>query len=152
MSFPVRLRRPFVVLGVLISLLVGVGTVRVAAAWTASSSPLVARPPSVEALQAALSTEQERSTALKAQLDDLSSGSADLAAALEAARGRISADTAQAAEMAASLKAAKAKLASLAASIRAAQGSATRPGSTSSAPAAATGASHEADREVDDGD
>lgn len=118
MSVPLSLRRPLVILGVLLSLLAGMLTIRAAAAWTAASSPLVARPPSVESLQAALAGEESRSAALQAQLDELTAGSADLAAALEAARNRIASDTAQATELQASLKAATAKLATLEKSIR----------------------------------
>lgn len=126
MSVPIRVRRPLVILGVMLSLLAGAGSIRAAAEWTAASSPLVAKPPSVESLQASLATEQARSAALQAHLDELTSGSADLATALTAARERIAADTSQAAELQASLEAAKVKLAALEKSIRAARAAANR--------------------------
>lgn len=144
MSVPLSLRRPLVVLGVLLSLLAGMLTIRAAAAWTAASSPLVVRPPSVESLQAALAGEESRSAALQAQLDELTAGSADLAAALEAARDRIASDTAQATELQASLKAATAKLATLEKSIRQAR--------TVAAPAAPRAPAPAPAREQEDGE
>lgn len=118
MSISVRLRRPFVVLGVVLSILVGAATIRAAAAWTAENSPLVERAPSVQGLEAALAVERARSVALRTQLDELTTGSADLSAALDVARDRIEADAAQAAELQASLETARTKLAVLEASIR----------------------------------
>jgi hypothetical protein len=140
MSVPVRLRRPLVVLGVLVSLLMGVASIRAAAAWTAAGAPLAVKPPSVESLRADLATEQARSIVLLAHLDELSSGSADLSAALGAARDRIAADAVQAKALQDSLVAAKAKLAALEKSIRAAR--ARTAVSAAAAPRAAT-ASHE---------
>jgi septal ring factor EnvC (AmiA/AmiB activator) len=146
MNVPVRFRRPLVVLGVLTTLVAGAATVQAAAAWTAASSPLVSRPPSVESLQAALATEQERSGALKAQLDELATGSTDLEAALDAARDRIAADATQAKALQDSLAAAKTKLAALEKSIRLARAGAARaPAASTGRPAAAPTQSHEDD-------
>jgi len=117
MSLPVRLRRPAVLLGVVLALFAGAATIRAAAAWTAASSPLVSKPPSVESLVSALEAEQTRSTALQAQLDELTVGSADLAAALAAARDRIALDAGQAEALQSSLADAKAKLKALERSI-----------------------------------
>lgn len=152
MSVPVRLRHPLVILGVILSLFAGAATIRAAAAWTAASSPLVAKPPSVESLQASVATEQTRSADLQAQLDQLTAGSADLTAALEAARDRIAADASQAEELQASLTAAKAKLAVLERSIRQAGASAARAATApAAAPAAVSAVSHE-DQDHDGGD
>lgn len=126
MSFPVSLRRPLVVLGVAFSLFAGVATIRAAADWTAASSPLNARPPSIERLQASLTGEQARSEAFRAQLDELAARSSELTAALSAARDRIALDTSQAKDLQESLKVAKARLATLERSIRRAQATADR--------------------------
>ncbi|MDO8485880.1 MAG: hypothetical protein Q7S35_13140 [Candidatus Limnocylindrales bacterium] len=153
MNAPVRLRRPLVVLGVLLSLLAGVATIRAAAVWTAAGSPLVAKPPSVESLQAALATEQSRSAALLAQLGELTAGSTELTAALDVARNRIATDAAQADELQASLKTAKGKLAVLDQSIRQAQAVGGRAASASvGAPAAITAQAHDEDHEGGDDD
>lgn len=144
MNVPIRLRRPLVILGVVLSLLLGAASIRVAAAWTAASSPLAAKPPSVEALQADLATEQSRSTALQAQLDDLAAGSEELATALSAAREQIAVDATQARELQGSLLAAKDKLAILEKSIRDARASTSRP---AAAPAAAAAPAREVERE-----
>lgn len=118
MSVPVRLRRPAVLLGVVLALFAGAATIRAAAVWTAASSPLVSKPPSVESLEAALAAEQARSLALQAQLDSLAGGSADLTAALQAARDRIAEDASQARTLQKSLEAARTKLTTLERSIR----------------------------------
>lgn len=150
MSVPIRLRRPLVVLGVLFTLLAGAGTIRAAAAWTAASSPLVSKPPSVESLQAALAVEQARSGALQIRLDELTNGSSDLAAALAAARDRVVADATQAEALQASLAAAKAKLAALEKSIRQARAVAATRAARAPAPAAAPARSHEGDEGEED--
>ena len=151
MSIPIRIRRPLVVLGVVLSLFLGVATIRAAAEWTAASSPLGAKPPSIESLGAALATERARSAALVAQLDQLEAGSTDLTGAINAARDRITADAVQADGLRASLTAAKAKLAALEASIRRARAPAAR-GTTVNATRPAGAPTHESDGEVGDGD
>jgi DNA repair exonuclease SbcCD ATPase subunit len=118
MSVPVRLRHPAVLLGVVLALFAGAATIRAAAAWTAASAPLVSKPPSVEILQSALAAEQARSISLQTQLDELTAGSTDLTAALQAARDRIAEDASQAEALQASLAAAKAKLTTLERSIQ----------------------------------
>lgn len=151
MSVAVRLRRPFVILGVVFSLLAGAATIRAAAAWTAASSPLAAKPPAVESLQAALANEQARSAALQVQLDQLAAGSADLTAAIDAARERITADATQAGELQASLQAAKAKLAVLEGSIRRARSASGNSARATAAAPPAVAPLGEMDHEVDDG-
>lgn len=150
MTVPVKFRRPLVVLGVLITLLAGVATVQAAAAWTAASSPLVSKPPSVESLRAALATEQSRSGALKVQLDELTAGSADLEAALGAARDRIAADATQAKDLQDSLAAAKTKLAALEKSIRLARAAAAKAAAPSTAGPAVAPARSGDDEDDDD--
>jgi DNA repair exonuclease SbcCD ATPase subunit len=124
MSVPVRLRHPLVVLGVVLSLLAGAATIRAAASWTAASSPLTVKPPSVERLQADLAAEQARSADLQLQLDQLAASSRDLVTALETARVRIATDAEQAAALQDSLAAAKEKLATLEQTIRQARAAA----------------------------
>ena len=138
MSPQLLLRRSLVSLGVIAALLTGVATIRAAAAWTAASAPLEVEPGSVARLQAALAAEQDRSAALQGQIDALSASSADLAAALEAARGRIVSDGDAAAELSASLASAEAKLRQLEASLAAArrgQGAQLTAGGAAPAPA-----------------
>jgi chromosome segregation ATPase len=125
MSVPIRLRRPIVILGVALSLLAGIATIQAAAAWTAASSPLADKPPSVEALEASLAFEQARSADLLTRLEELTAGSADLAAALETARDQIAADAAHATELQASLDAATSRLAALEQSIQQARSAVT---------------------------
>jgi hypothetical protein len=142
MSVNRRLRRPLVVLGVLLSLFLGAASIRAAAAWTAASAPLADRPPSVESLQAELATEQARSRALQTHLDQLNSDSVDLMAALATASDRIAVDASHAKELQDSLAAAKAKLAALEKSIGKARAAAARSGAGAATPARAPG-SHE---------
>jgi len=118
MKIVARIRHPLVLVGVVLSLFLGVATIRAAALWTAASAPPAARPPSVESLQAALATERVRSATLQAQLDELTSRSDELTAALETARDRIAADAGQADKLRTSLDRARAKLALLEQSIR----------------------------------
>jgi protoporphyrinogen oxidase len=142
MSVNHRLRRPFVVLGVLLSLFLGVASIRAAAAWTAASAPLADRPPSVESLRAELATEQARSRALQPLLDQIESDSADLVAALAAAGDRFGVDASQAKQLQDSLAAAKAKLAALEKSIGKARAATAHSGAGTPTPARVTG-SHE---------
>lgn len=150
MSFPVRLRRPAVLLGVLLVLFAGAATIRAAAAWTAASSPLVDKPPSVESLQSALATEHARSVALQAQLDAIAAGSADLAAALRAARDRIAEDAGQATSLQADLEAARTRLAALERSVR--QARTATPAPVAVTPVAAAVRAGEEEREHEGGD
>jgi hypothetical protein len=126
MSLPASLRRPIVILGVVLSLLVGAATIRAAALWTASSASLVAKPPSVDSLEADLATEQARSAGLQTQLEQLTAGSGAMASALEAARDRIKADATHAQDLVANLEATKAKMVALEQSIAAAKAAVAR--------------------------
>jgi hypothetical protein len=111
------LRRLLTVVGVIAAMVLGLGSIRAAAAWTAASAPLAVAPVSVSTLQSQLADEQNRSTALQQQLDALESQSTDLAAALQAAHARIDGDASHAKDLATQLKAAKQRLAKLQASI-----------------------------------
>jgi chromosome segregation ATPase len=135
MTVPLVLRRPLVVLGVVLSLVLAVATVRAAAEWTAASAPLAVKPPSIEQLQADLAAEQARSADLQARLDGLTGDSTNLVAALQAASDRIATDATQAGDLQASLKAAKAKLTALERSISKAKAATSRAAATT-APAA----------------
>lgn len=132
-------RRLATVVGVIAALVLGFGSIRAAAAWTAASAPLSVTPDSVATLQAQLAEEQSRSAALRQQLDALAAQSTDLAAALDAARTRIGADTGHAKDLAAQLKTAKQRLAKLQATIAAAnRASQARAATATAAPVATT--------------
>lgn len=124
------IRRGLVTAGVLGSLVLGLVTIRAAAAWTASSAPLPPPPMSAEQLQARLADEQSRSAALTQELDQLRAQTAQVGAALKAAQSRITTDDATAAKLRAQLSAAQAKIAAILAAARAAQAAAP-PGSGS---------------------
>jgi peptidoglycan hydrolase CwlO-like protein len=112
-----HLRRLLTVVGVVAALLVGYGSIRAAAAWTAASAPLAGAPVPVSTLESRLADEQNRSDALQQQLDALEAQSADLASALQAAQARIDGDASHAKDLVAQLKTAKDRLARLQASI-----------------------------------
>jgi hypothetical protein len=103
-----------------------------------------------EPIQAALDT--GRRGRRPRQLQTLESASADLAAALEAARGQVTADTATAEGLRASLAAAQDKLAKLEATL--AQAAATRTTTTETTPATGPTAEphHDDDDEHEGGD
>ena len=125
-----RLRRSAVLLGVVLTVFVGAVTIRAAADWTASTSTLTSKPPSIEHLRSALEAEQARSASIQAQFDRLAVGSADLRAALLAARDRIAENARQADTLQSSLADARARLKTLERSIRQAQTTAPRVNST----------------------
>ena len=122
-----RIRRLVTVVGVIAALLLGYGSIRAAAAWTAASAPLTVAPVSVTTLQDRLAVEQARSVDLRLQLQTLNTQSTELTAALEAAQAQITTDTDNATQLAKDLKAAKKKLAKLEASIAKARLAAQRP-------------------------
>jgi chromosome segregation ATPase len=122
-----RIRRLVTVFGVIAALMIGFGSIRAAAAWTAASAPLTVAPVSVTKLQDRLAVEQARSVDLRLQLQTLTTQSTELTAALEAAQAQITSDTDHATQLAKDLKAAKQKLAKLEASIAKARQAAQRP-------------------------
>jgi chromosome segregation ATPase len=122
-----RVRRLATVVAVIAALVVGYGSIRAAAAWTAASAPLSVAPVPVSALQDRLAVEQARSEDLRAQLETLTSQSTEMTAALEAAQSQIVTDTDHANALAQELKDAKKKLAKLEASIAKAKRAAQRP-------------------------
>jgi chromosome segregation ATPase len=125
-------RRPLVILGVMLTLLVAAATVRAASIWASSSASLTTPPATIASIEMALAREQSRSAVLQDQLDTMHASSDDLAAALWVANAQVTADQATATDLEASLAAAQAKLAKLEAALKAARGgsTATRSGST----------------------
>ncbi len=112
-----RLRRLLTTVGVVAALVLGFGSIKAAAAWTAAAAPLPVAPVAVSSIQDRLEAEQGRSVDMSTQLRSLAEQSIQMTAALEAAQARIVADAANAKALAKELKAAKAKLAKLEASI-----------------------------------
>jgi DNA repair exonuclease SbcCD ATPase subunit len=146
-----RLRRLLTAVGVVAALVLGFGSIRVAAAWTAASAPIGVAPIPVSSIQDRLDQELARSEAMRAQLDSLAAQSTEMTSALEAAQARIAADTGHAKALADELKTAKQKLAKLAASIAKAKAAAARATVTTkaAAPAATPIPTHHGD---DDGE
>ena len=135
MTLQLLVRRALVVAGVAAALMLGGVSIQLAAAWTAAAAPLNDPPASLASIQADLETERARSAALEEQLRTLETASADLAAALEAAKGQVASDTATAEELRASLAAAKEKLTKLEAALaRAAAARTTTTVTTTTAP------------------
>jgi septal ring factor EnvC (AmiA/AmiB activator) len=122
-----RIRRLATVVAVIAALVVGYGSIRAAAAWTAASAPLSVAPVPVSALQDRLAVEQARSEDLRAQLETLTAQSTEMTTALEAAQSQIVTDTDHANALAKELKDAKKKLTKLEASIAKAKRAAVRP-------------------------
>jgi septal ring factor EnvC (AmiA/AmiB activator) len=148
----VSIRRSLTIVGVALSLVVGFATIRAAAAWTASAAPLTDAPPSVAQLEEALAQEQARSATLSAQIDQLTSTSADLENALKTARDRIATDATQADDMRAALAAAKDRLAKLEAAIRAARTATVNTVVVAAPRAAGQSAQHEDDEDEHESD
>jgi DNA repair exonuclease SbcCD ATPase subunit len=121
-----RWRRFLTTIGVIAALILGFGSIRVAAAWTAASAPISVAPVPAGSIQDRLDEELARSEAMRTQLDALASQSTEMTAALEAAQARIAADTGRAKALAVELKTAKQKLARLEASIAKAKAAAAR--------------------------
>jgi septal ring factor EnvC (AmiA/AmiB activator) len=128
-------RRPLVILGVVLTLFAAAATVRAAADWAAASAPLANPPASIGSMQAALEQERARSTALQGQLDSLKASSADLAAALSAATDRLATDATTADGLRQSLTDAQTKLAKLEAALGSSHTVTTRTTSGTTAPA-----------------
>jgi peptidoglycan hydrolase CwlO-like protein len=114
---PSRIRRFVTIVGVIAVLVLGYGSIRAAAAWTAASAPLAVAPVPVATIQDRLAVEQARSDDLRLQLETLSAQSTEMTAGLEAAQAQIASDTDHATALAKELKDAKKKLAKLEASI-----------------------------------
>jgi len=112
-----RVRRGLIIAVIGGSLVLGVATVRAAAAWTAAGAPLAVAPASVQALTDRLAAEQARSADLQRRLDELESASTDLATSLDAARQRIATDADAAAALKGRLDQARVRLRTLEASI-----------------------------------
>lgn len=121
------LRRTATTIGVVAALVLGYGSIRAAATWTASTAPLTVAPVSVSVIQDRLALERARSADMESRLQGLAAQSVAMTAALEAAQARITADTDHAKALAKELQAAKKKLAKLEASIAKARRAAAHP-------------------------
>ena len=127
-------RRVATVIGVILVLVLVLGAIRAAAAWTASAAPLPVAPVTAAELRARLADEQARAGALLEQLATLDARSRDLETALEQASTRIATDADHAQDLAAQLKSAKAKLAKLEAAVAKARSALASSASTRAAP------------------
>ena len=136
-----RIRRAFVIAGVVISLVVGLASIQVAAALTAAAAPPPAPPVSLDALQTALADEQARGADLQAQLVELNDLTASLSAALADTKDQVNTDGLSAKDLSARLKAAQGKLAQLKALLDQAQARLRALGATAVKPAGGGGGS-----------
>jgi hypothetical protein len=112
MTTALVVRRMTVILGVALVLVLVIGAIRLAAAWTADAAPLAVAPASAT-LTADVANEQARGQALMTRLEALDARSQDLTVALAQAGDRIAADAAHAADLKDRLATAKARLAKL---------------------------------------
>jgi septal ring factor EnvC (AmiA/AmiB activator) len=124
-------RRTLTALGVALSLVLGLVTIRAAGAWTAASAPLAVTPATAAEVRATLEQERARSASLQEQLDRLTTSTTELEAALAAAEARITQDGTDADALRASLVAARDRLAQLEASLLAARAPAPAPAAAS---------------------
>ena len=108
-----RLRRALVISGVVISLVAGLVSIRIAADLAIAAAPPPAPPISMQALQSALEAEQARAAALQGELDQLLGATDQLSTAIDATDVRLTADGLSATDLRARLKAAQARLALL---------------------------------------
>jgi hypothetical protein len=108
-----HVRRSLVIGGVIVSLVLGLVSIRVAAQLAAAAAPPPAPPVSIEELQRQLWAEQARAAALEADLDELLGLSGDLTLALSKTGDQVSADGLTAKQLRERLQAAEAKLASV---------------------------------------
>ena len=105
-----RIRRAFVMSGVVASLLAGVVASQLAAQMTAAAAPPPAPPVSLDSLRSSLAAEQARGAALQGELDDLLAVTDGLKAALTSTEGEVTVDGLTAKQLRTRLKAADAKL------------------------------------------
>ena len=105
-----RIRRAFVMSGVVASLLAGVVAIQLAAQMTAAAAPPPAPPVSLDSLRNSLAAEQARGAALQSQLGDLLAVTDELKAALTSTEGEVTVDGLTAKQLRERLKAADAKL------------------------------------------
>lgn len=116
-----RIRRAFVIAGVVISLLIGFASIQVATALTAAAAPPPAPPVSLDTLKTALAEEQARGADLQAQLAELNQLTDSLSAALVDTKDQVNTEGLSAKELSARLKVAQGKLADLKALLTKAQ-------------------------------
>lgn len=106
-----RVRRGLVLVAVVISLVGGAFSIRVAADLALAAAPPPAPPVSMSELQAQLTAEQARAAYLQQQLEDLLGVTGELTAALDSTSAQIDIDGSTAAQLRDRLKAAEARLA-----------------------------------------
>lgn len=116
-----RLRRLTVIFGVIISLVIGLGSVQIAGSLAAAAAPPTAPPVSIWTLKADLEAEQARSASLQEQLNALLTVSEGLSAALNSTSDQVNLDGLTADELRARLVAAQGKLATVTSLLAAAQ-------------------------------
>ena len=116
-----RIRRAFVIAGVVTSLIVGLASIQVAAALTAAAAPPPAPPVSLATLKTALEQEQARGADLQAQLAELNNLTSSLSSALDDTKTQVSTEGLSAKQLSDRLKAAQGKLAELKALLAKAQ-------------------------------
>jgi chromosome segregation ATPase len=145
MSHPI-VRRAATSAGIVFVLLLGIASIRAAAAWTAAATDLE-QPISTASLEDQLAAERARSAALATQLHDLVARSGELEKALAAAEGRIADDADVAAGLSTQLAAARDRLAALEKTIKAANARLAAParsgGSTAAPARTSSGGEHE---------
>ncbi|MEO8469052.1 MAG: hypothetical protein ABI573_05240 [Chloroflexota bacterium] len=133
-----RLRRLTVIMGVIVSLVIGLGSVQIAGSLAAAAAPPTAPPVSIWTLKADLEAEQARSASLQEQLNALLTVSESLSAALNTTSDQVNLDGLTADQLRARLVAAQGKLATVTALLGAAQ---KRLGATSGGTTAGSGGS-----------
>jgi hypothetical protein len=116
-----HIRRALVVAGVVVSLVAGAVSIRVAAALAEAATPPPAPPVSIEMLQADIAAEQARAASLQQQLDELLTVTDDLTALIGTTDDQVTTDGLTARQLRDRLKAAQAKLATLTQLLKAAQ-------------------------------
>jgi septal ring factor EnvC (AmiA/AmiB activator) len=147
------IRRSIVAIGLLVTVLAAVATMRGAAMWAATSASLDAPPVAVADLQRALADEQARSAALTDELDQLQAAAAGMHDALSAAEGQMTTDQATADELRTSLEAAQLRLANVEKALAAAKArlaAASKSGTTSAGGSSGGGYEDEHEHEHDD--
>jgi len=106
-----RVRRTLVIAGVVISLLLGVVSIRLAAHLAAASAPPPAPPISIADLQSQLTAEQTRAADLQRQLEEMTDLSGTLTSALDDTAEQVNADGLTADQLRERLETAEARLA-----------------------------------------
>ena len=150
MTNGIVVRRSVVAIGLLVTILAAVATMRGAALWAATSAVLDEPPVAVAELQRALADEQARSAGLTAELDQLEAAASRMADALAAAEGQMVEDQATADDLRASLEAAQVRLAKVEAALAAAKAKLAAFRATTSTVSSSSGSGEQEDEEHED--